>query len=76
MSKLPCFSFSCSTTGCEAYNIHGGGGSGGTYTDSTVCDDVCVSYNCTNFGCNQQVGSGGTFSTEAYVLGHVFLMNV
>ena len=61
-----CTSYSCSTTGCETYNVGGGGGTGGTFTDLAECDVSCKSWNCTNgfqgAGCQQQIGTGGTYT--------------
>ena len=61
-----CTSYSCSTLGCETYNVGGGGGTGGTFTTLLDCDITCKSYNCTNgfygAGCQEQIGTGGTFT--------------
>ena len=61
-----CTSYSCSTTGCETYNVGGGGGTGGTFSDLAECDVSCKSWNCTNgfqgAGCQQQIGTGGTYT--------------
>jgi len=88
-----CSSFDCTTTGCCDYNISAGttsynlfagspyqgeGGTGGTYASTVVCSAVCISYECSDYGCvlhndpdhptapnytNGTFGSGGTYSS-------------
>ena len=65
----PCTSYNCGNSGCTIYNSPDFG-SGGTFTTNIHCMSGCASYECTEVsalvspttqGCQQTVGSGGTF---------------
>lgn len=65
----PCTSYNCGSSGCTIYNSPDFG-SGGTFTTNINCMSGCASYECmavtqlvspTTQGCQQTVGSGGTF---------------
>ena len=75
-----CESYSCTTTGCTDYNPPTGTtfpytsidglsyysyyGTGGTFTDSILCQTECMSWNCGQSGCVSVIGTGGTFTTQ------------
>ena len=71
LGNAECDSWDCSDSGCEQHNINpihssfidGLGGSGGTYSTSIACGNVCTSWYCDTDDCYQQAGTGGTYTT-------------
>jgi len=66
--QVYCASFNCGDNGCTQLN-----NLLGSYQDitqvpsvsSAACETSCISYNCTSTGCTDQIGTGGTYDTNA-----------